>query len=156
MGNEPTNMTRLNFEVTDAFRRRVEELRDRLGLRTMTALLAAAVGALEASLADKPLIEKPYANSQCLVTRPGWRKTPWIRGHRLHVSDLVQDIVDTENDMAIAIDYCLPVEAVEECREYIKKNLDLIKQEENEAALLCMERDNAEKHITTRDSKVDR
>lgn len=77
-----------------------------------------------------------------LVARPGdWRTAPWIKGTRLHISDIMA-MTKTDPSLSsedMANDLKVPREAIEESLAYIQTNQSLIEAEEREAATRAKE-----------------
>ena len=87
---------------------------------------------------DAIVLDRPWSPSyRWLVHRQGdWRATPWIKGTRLHVSDILA-MTQAEPHLIpeqFASDLKIQVSALDEALSYIAANRDLIEAEEREAA----------------------
>ena len=88
---------------------------------------------------DAIVLEQPRSPSyRWLIHRQGdWRATPWIKGTRLHVSDILA-MTQAEPHLALeqlADDLKIPAAALDEALSYIAANRDLVEAEEREAAV---------------------
>lgn len=162
-------MTRLNFEVDDSLREMLEELRVSRGARTqkqvfeealellarrellvrrqgrsLIAVRPEAVEEIARLVGDVVILDVPMTQWGWLVEREGWRATPWIKGTRFHVSDVMAFLDETRDenltDAEVAQELELTVAAVTECRRFIDVNRELVEAEEREAARRILQR----------------
>ncbi len=154
---------RVNFDVSDETTEQIEQAMAVIGARSQRSLFLRALNRLLEShrlvhdekrmivavrserwhrvskaADDAIILEQPKSPTyRWLIDRPGdWRATPWIKGARLHVSDIMA-MVAAEPDLApekLAEDLHIPMLALDEAFSYIAANRDLIEAEEREAA----------------------
>ena len=156
--------SRINFDVDEETRVKIEDVMATTGISTKRRLFEAALDvlarvqrlvheervivAVKANQLDSVLqsagegvliVEQPPATQpRWLVQRPtDWRVTPWVKGSRVHVSDVLAMLAaDPELTPAeIADDLKLPADAIAECLAYAKTNKALIEAEDREAGL---------------------
>jgi uncharacterized protein (DUF433 family) len=152
-------MPRLNFEVDEAVKEKLEALRVQRGTstqkqvfeealellarrellvrqqgRSLIAVRPEAVDRIAKTVGDVILVDVPSRASVWLVIREGWRRTPWLVGTRLHISDVMPLLDEPLSDEEAALELELPLQAIAACRGYIAENRDLIEAEEREAA----------------------
>jgi uncharacterized protein (DUF433 family) len=156
--------SRINFDVDDETKVKIDDVMAATGISTKRRLFEAALDilarvrglvreqrvilAVKTSDLDSVLrsvdkgvlvVEQPPAQApKWLVPRPSdWRSTPWIKGTRVHVSDVIAMLAaDPELTVdEISQDLKVPAEAVSECLAYAEANKALIEAEERETAL---------------------
>jgi uncharacterized protein (DUF433 family) len=161
--------SRINFDVDEETQVKIEDVMASTGISTKRRLFEAALDvlarvqrllheervivAVKANQLDSVLqsagegvliVEQPPGTGpRWLVQRPGgWRSTPWVKGTRVHVSDVVAMLAADPKltPREIADDLNLPVDAVNECVVYAKVNKALIDAEDREAGLRNEER----------------
>ncbi len=155
-------MVRVNFEVDPETKRRIEDAMESLELdsqrqlfakaldtllreqslvrdenRAIVAIRASLLGKASRVLGDVMILERPRrSKTDWLVMRPGdWRSTPWIKGTRLHVSD-IRSLRRTEPDFdaeTLADELSIPPTAATEALDYIEEHEELLAAEEREA-----------------------
>ena len=156
-------MSRINFEVDDEDRIEIQRLQEATGARTQRdlflqgvgwlarirraveeqhlAVVAIQIGHLEHLAARLPgavevLAYPRVVGHRWLVSRPGWRSTPWFKGRRLHVGDVVHAMEANDyTQQEVADELELPLEAVAEALAYCRSNRELLDAEDREAAL---------------------
>ena len=116
--------------------------------RVVLAVNSSQLDSVLRAVGDGVLIVERPLGTPCrwLVQRPtDWRSTPWIKGTRVHVSDVLalQKADPQVSEQELAHDLNVPLEAIAECTAFARANMGLIEAEDREAGL----RSNSREHL---------